>query len=183
MSPSLRPACRLAASATVTDRPEARHGGAAWLPGALRYLLRCLLLAAPLSHAAPDAQQYGRAYLAEGEHQAATQSFNEALKINPFDPVLLNNLAVARAAQGDYQSALDLLQRAVRLAPRRSDIASNLRQLQGWLEAYGRPMNADPSGVSGSRLPAPSRPLLATAPLLPEPPPLWPPAQTGQNRR
>jgi Flp pilus assembly protein TadD len=55
------------------------------------------------------------------------------LSINPFDPIALNNLAVAEAARGRYQQALSLLQRAVKLAPARADIAANLGNMQRWL--------------------------------------------------
>lgn len=57
----------------------------------------------------------------------------ETAAINPFDPIALNNLAVTEAARGRYQQASSLLQRAVKLAPARSDIAANLANLQRWL--------------------------------------------------
>lgn len=53
--------------------------------------------------------------------------------INPFDPIALNNLAVMEAGRGRYQQASSLLQRAVKLAPARADIAVNLSNLQRWL--------------------------------------------------
>lgn len=86
---------------------------------------------------AADLMQYGRAYLAEGDNAAAVQSYSEAVRLNPFDPVAHNNLAVAKAASGDYQSALDLLTRAVKLAPNRVDIRDNLSQLQSWMDRDG----------------------------------------------
>lgn len=61
------------------------------------------------------------------------------LSINPFDPVALNNLAVVEASRGRYQQALSLLQRAVKLAPARADLAANLASLQKWLaQAQGQ---------------------------------------------
>lgn len=57
----------------------------------------------------------------------------EAAAINPFDPIALNNLAVVEASRGRYQQAQSLLQRAVKLAPARADIAANLVSLQRWL--------------------------------------------------
>ncbi|MEY2685261.1 MAG: hypothetical protein RJA09_2405 [Pseudomonadota bacterium] len=57
----------------------------------------------------------------------------ETAAINPFDPIALNNLAVTEAARGRYQQASSLLQRAVKLAPARADIAANLANLQRWL--------------------------------------------------
>lgn len=57
----------------------------------------------------------------------------EQAAINPFDPIALNNLAVVEAGRGRYQQASSLLQRAVKLAPARADIAANLASLQRWL--------------------------------------------------
>jgi hypothetical protein len=57
----------------------------------------------------------------------------EGTAINPFDPIALNNQAVAEAARGRYQQAASLLQRAVKLAPARADIAANLLSLQRWM--------------------------------------------------
>lgn len=57
----------------------------------------------------------------------------EMAAINPFDPIALNNLAVMEAGRGRYQQATSLLQRAVKLAPARADIAVNLGNLQRWL--------------------------------------------------
>lgn len=107
---------------------------------------------------AGDLQRQGRDYLAGGETGKAAESFAAAVNINPFDAVALNNLAVAKAAQGDYQTALALLERASRLAPNRQDISSNLASLKGWLEGYGERGGPD-------------TPDLGPAP--PELPPLW----------
>ena len=134
-----------------------------------------LLLAASLVSphvVAVDLQQYGRAYLAEGDSAAAVQSYSELVRQNPFDPVALNNMAVAKAAAGDYQSALEMLQRAQRLAPQRLDIRDNLNQLQSWLQQnHTIPV--------ASKLPA-SRPIgISAATILPEPPLLWAPPATA----
>ncbi len=137
-----------------------------------------MLLAASLVSphvVAVDLQQYGRAYLAEGDSTAAVHSYGELVRQNPFDPVALNNMAVAKAAAGDYQSALDMLQRAQRLAPQRLDIRDNLTQLQNWLQQHHTIPVA-------SKLPA-ARPLgSSAATILPEPPPLWsPPASASSS--
>jgi tetratricopeptide (TPR) repeat protein len=121
---------------------------------------------------AADLMQYGRAYLAEGDHAAAAKSYAEVVRLNPFDPVAQNNLAVARAAAGDYQSALELLNRAVKLAPNRTDIRENLTGLQGWMASTG--------GVTPAATTRPQavRPVAAAA-VLPEPPGLWGPVRTA----
>lgn len=107
----------------------------------------------------------GRSYLAEGATDAAAQHYSSALAVNPFDAVALNNLAVAKAAAGDYQSARELLQRAARMAPTRNDIASNLIKLQDWMDHERdqiAPATTSPLRGDVSRRTVP-----------PEPPALW----------
>jgi cytochrome c-type biogenesis protein CcmH/NrfG len=113
---------------------------------------------------AQDIQEQGRTRMAEGETARAVESFEDAARANPFDSVALNNLAVAKAAQGDYQSALKLLERATRLAPDRADIAANLVSLR-------RRMAEQSHTVSSPRLQA-AVPVEIPAPP-PEPPALW----------
>lgn len=127
----------------------------------VKFTLSMLLLLA-FNAQAKDAMEYGRAYMAEGDHAAAAQSYSEALKINPFDPVAHNNLAVAKAAQGDYQTAMDLLVRAVKLAPKRQDIRDNLNRMQSWM--------SQDNSVHRQQVAVPVRPKRAE---LPELPALW----------
>lgn len=125
------------------------------------FMLCCVVMSQSFAR---DPMQYGRAYLAEGDSAASAQSYTEALRLNPFDPVALNNLAVAKAAAGDYQTARDLLLRAARLAPKRDDIQLNLAHLQSWMETYGSAV------APAKRLPTA---LPGVAAVLPEPPALW----------
>ncbi|MEN9843637.1 MAG: hypothetical protein RLZZ612_1466 [Pseudomonadota bacterium] len=98
--------------------------------------------------------------------------FIDRVSVNPFDPVALNNLAIAEAAKGRYQQALMLLQRAVKLAPARPDIAANLQSLQRWLTlAEGQAA----IGLAPQPLALPYQDSL-----VPEVPPLWqPPPAVG----
>ena len=128
------------------------------------WLLLCALCAWPVL--AADLQSEGRVLLSEGENLAARNKFAEAAKINPFDAAAVNNQAVASAAQGDYENALNLLERAARLAPQRADIAANLHLMRSWV-ARNAPQ---------IRLAEPSHPVVNVYPdagLPPEPPPLW----------
>lgn len=140
-------------------------------------LIALLALAAacltPAHAAGPEFDAYaqeGRRFLAEGEPDRAALSFEEALRINPFDPVALNNLAAARVEAGDYNRALELLKRAARLAPEDRDVAANLSRLRGWLNSYSDAgMQApQPDEMSG---------FVANGRLPPPPPPLWEPAR------
>jgi tetratricopeptide (TPR) repeat protein len=111
------------------------------------------------SAATPDPMQTARSYFAEAEYASAAKSFEELLKIFPADPVVMNNLAVSKAANGEYQAALELLNRAVKIAPYRTDIQDNLHHLLDWTR------NSDASTNAGTE---------PAAAVLPEPPPLWP---------
>ncbi len=138
--------------------------------------LLLLVLALPLvslPSLGRDMMQYGRAYLAEGDNAAAVQSYSDLLRLNPFDPVALNNLAVAKAAAGDYRAAFDLLTRAVRLVPNRVDIRENLANLQKWMDSY--------SGVPNPMLERPRLVVPRPAAMLNEPPALWPAPRKGSG--
>jgi tetratricopeptide (TPR) repeat protein len=97
--------------------------------------------------------------------------FIDRVSVNPFDPVALNNLAISEAAKGRYQQALMLLQRAVKLAPARPDIAANLQSLQRWLAlAEGQAA----IGIQPQPLALPYQDNL-----VPDVPPLWQPPPTS----
>lgn len=105
---------------------------------------------------------------------------SQAPLLNPFDPIALNNIAVAEAARGRYQQALTLLQRAVKLAPARADIAANLASMRQWLaQSEGQAA----LGLQPQRLQLPYQES-AVAPV----PPLWRPsaplpAETARQER
>lgn len=134
-------------------------------------LVVCLFVLLPglLCAQTRDPSVYGRAYLAEGENAAAIESFQDANRLNPFDPVALNNLGVAHAAAGDYQSALELFARAVKLAPNRRDIGENHRYLLTWMAGERR------GGIGEKSAPSIQAGLTNTdlGRYTPEPPALW----------
>jgi len=80
--------------------------------------------------------QYGLAFLAEGDLLSAESSYSAVLKVNPADPVALNNLAVVKVAAGEYLSALQLFTQSSKVAPYRGDIQDNLYRFHAWLRAY-----------------------------------------------
>lgn len=124
-----------------------------------------ITLSATATVGAQDLTRAGSAYLAEGDNVAAAKSYTELLRLNPFDPVALNNLAVAKAAAGDYQAAVGLLTRSAKLAPNRADIRDNLSSMQRWMDTYG--------GTRLAPFDRPRQPAVRTGAVLPEPPPLW----------
>lgn len=107
----------------------------------------------------------GYGYSSLGSMGGVGQDPAETAAINPFDPIALNNLAVAEAARGRYQQASSLLQRAVKLAPARADIAANLSSLQRWL--------AQVEGQAALGMPPQPLQLPFQESGVPEVPPLW----------
>lgn len=86
--------------------------------------------------------------------------FERQLRVNPFDPAALNNLAVFKAGQGRYAEAYELLQRAARLAPQSGEILANVGRLKAWMDTIG---TLDPL----------AEPELTISQVPPEPPRLW----------
>ena len=134
----------------------------------MKMLLKLLLLSAfPLLASAADLQTEGRIHLSEGDNLVASKKFAEAAKLNPFDASALNNEAVAVAAQGDYEKALNLLERAARLSPNRADIATNLNEMRKWVARYAPQIQLKDEKSS---------PVINVYPngdIPPEPPALW----------
>lgn len=100
-----------------------------------------LLLAGVVMSLAPcvyaeDWNDRAREDLFWGDSKRAEANLEQALEVNPFDAVALNNLAVAKAEQGDYHSSLALLERASELAPDNPDIQVNLARMRGWVMTY-----------------------------------------------
>jgi len=77
-----------------------------------------------------------RKSLAAGDVAGAEAGFGQAVSVNPFDPIALNNLAVAKTEAGQFHEALELLQRAERLAPQNTEVAANLARLRSWNQNY-----------------------------------------------
>jgi len=112
-----------------------------------------------------------RSNLASGDTEAARNNFEQVLKINPFDAVALNNLAVTMVAQGQYFEAQSLLERAARLAPENFEIAANLSRLQEWTRTYTLLQSQQLPATAP--LPSDSLTVTPATGLPPEPPGLW----------
>lgn len=122
------------------------------LPPTVRALcLAVALCAAPAGAADGDAAT-----------EASQFRFERQLRVNPFDPAALNNLAVVKAGQGRYDDAVDLLQRAARLAPGNAEIRNNLGRLRSWMSSS---LGRDPDELSA--------PELSVSQVPPDPPRLW----------
>ncbi len=106
------------------------------------------------AYSSPAAQRFaalssdGRNSLAQGDAAAAEYSFSQALEVNPFDPIALNNLAVAKAERNQFYSALGLLERAAKLAPSNAEIAANLARMRLYVAEVAT-VGRDPLGPLG----------------------------------
>jgi len=113
-----------------------------------------------------------RYFLGDDVKQTAAR-FEERLDVNPFDPVALNNLAVARAEQGEVYEAEELLRRAVKIAPEDPTLRQNLERVQRWQPVqssdFAPPTRYQlPEGFDRQGLP-------------PTPPPLWRSRETSRR--
>jgi len=109
--------------------------------------------------------------MAQGSVDQAAQVLEEALKVNPFDPVALNNLAVAKVENQQYNEALSLLERAAHLAPDNTEIVANLARLRTWVRNYAL-IGALPPASSQAGTPTGATSLAGNG-LPPPPPALW----------
>ncbi|WP_421717582.1 tetratricopeptide repeat protein [Algiphilus sp.] len=115
----------------------------------------------------------GAELLAEGYTVRAIAQLEHALGRNPFDPVVLNNLAAAYSQRGDYARAQNLLQRAQRLSPEDPTIRSNLDATREWLNHLADRSEAQQRERAREVRQNAQEPLR----IPPAPPPLWEPPQ------
>lgn len=83
--------------------------------------LATAMMAAPKLQRAKTLDQAGQAWLAADEAARAKADFDAALALDKDDPDLLIDHAEAQAAQKHYWEAIDDLNRAIEVAPRRAD--------------------------------------------------------------
>ena len=114
----------------------------------------------------------GTAQDAQGRHQDAEISFRAGLKNWKGDPTpILNNLALNLASQGHLEESLSLLEKALKISPRRMDLERNRRIIATLVE------------TSGPRAPAPNaKPKEKVAPVE-IPNAVKPPVKTGKNAK
>jgi Flp pilus assembly protein TadD len=61
-----------------------------------------------------------------GQTNAATATLQEALRIGPEDPVLLNNLGMCWLVRRDYENALKVFDKAAAMAPKNTKYRANM---------------------------------------------------------
>lgn len=69
--------------------------------------------------------QQGRVLVSEGKFKEGMAKYDQALKLQPDNPVLQNVIGMAELQQGHADKALDAFNRALQLVPKYSDARSN----------------------------------------------------------
>ena len=88
----------------------------------------------------------GTAQDAQSRHQDAEISFRAGLKNWKGDPTpILNNLALNLASQGHLNESLSLLEKALKISPKRMDLERNRRIIATLVETSGTPAPAPSS--------------------------------------
>lgn len=159
------------------------------------FRLRTLVLSLPLLLAAcgggygrPDSANSQLSFGVDMARRAlwseALFRFHQAERLDPNNPRVYNNLAVAYEATGDYQKALDYYQRGLKLSPDSRDLRANYARFVEFYQGFkpdqqttGQPTpTAPPASAEPLRPPtlgqppAPPGPTPVPEPMLPEPP-------------
>jgi len=104
-----------------------------------------LPLGAPAFAANPVGEQleFGVAMARRGLWNEALFRFNKADELDPGNPRILNNLAVAHEAVGQFEKALSIYQEAIKVAPGNAELKRNYAQ---FLEFYQGFRPREPAG-------------------------------------
>ncbi len=111
---------------------------------ALSLLVASLLVpaAAPLSASSDKASaqlSFGVNMARRGLWNEALFRFRQAASLDPDNPRILNNLAVAYEALGRFDQALEAYQKAVRLDPGNRELKANYTRFLEFYQAYTKP--------------------------------------------
>jgi tetratricopeptide (TPR) repeat protein len=109
-----------------------------------------------------DQLAFGIAMAERGLWSEALFRFEQAARANPGDPRILNNLAVAHEALGNFDAALESYRAALALAPGNSDLMANYDRFASFYESFrvreeaelaaspSEPEAGDPTSANGA---------------------------------
>jgi tetratricopeptide (TPR) repeat protein len=115
--------------------------------------------------------QFGVDMARRGLWQEALFRFHQAERLDPANPRVYNNLAVAYEANGQFDKALEYYQKALRAAPDSREARGNYARFVEFYQAF-KPKPGTPEGTA----PAPAAPAEAPPPESLDPVPSTPPA-------
>lgn len=159
MNPSLpqapSPARRHAGRALWRGRAAVRIAAAALAVPLLAAAAGCGSGGGTLGASAPQSQMdFGVEMAQRGLWSEALFRFQQAQRLAPGDPQVLNNLAVAYEATGQYEKALTSYQQALEAAPANRDLRRNYARFVEFYQSY-RPQEEAPETADGGAQPAP----------------------------
>jgi len=159
MNPSLphatSPARRPAGRSVPRGRAAARLAAAALAVPLLAAAVGCGSGGGTLGTSAPRSQMdFGVEMAQRGLWSEALFRFQQAQRLAPGDPQVLNNLAVAYEATGQYEKALTSYQQALQAAPANRDLRRNYARFVEFYQSY-RPQEEAPETADGGAQPAP----------------------------
>ena len=98
--------------------------------------------------------------------------FHQAERLDPNNPRVYNNLAVAYEATGNYQRALDYYQRALKMSPENRDLRANYARFVEFYQGFKgeKSPKAEDKNVPGPT-PTPGVRVTPPKPTVPSPPP------------
>lgn len=85
---------------------------------------------------AEEQLEFGVRMARQGLWQEALFRFERADRMQPGDPKILNNLAVAQEANGRFQEALDTYRAALEVSPGNQDLKENYARFVDFFETY-----------------------------------------------
>ncbi len=98
---------------------------------------------------APAQLDFGVEMARQGLWSEALFRFEQAARLYPDDPEVLNNLAVAHEALGQFDQALEAYQRAIRAAPGNKQLKRNYSRFVEFYRSF-RPENPEAADEDGT---------------------------------
>lgn len=118
---------------------------------------------------------FGVSMARQGLWSEALFRFHQAERLDPDNVHVINNLGVAYEASGDFETALQQYQKALRMAPENREVRANYARFVEFYQSFrpkgkdGKPLAA-PAGATRPGQPAPTTPTTpASAPPADEP--------------
>lgn len=101
-----------------------------------------------VTHGPDDQLRFGVQMARDGLWSEALFRFEKALRLEPDNAKVLNNVAVALEAAGRYDEALEAYRKALELAPRDRDLRQNYARFADFYESFRPPDEAEAPDLS-----------------------------------